>query len=109
MLGIKDSTLRAWLDGKGPPEKVAVARLAGFLRRVGYLRIKVMFFPRRSSKPFSKNDRVQNGFGPDPEYGFVGNTKIGSFDPRAVLLVLVWCALAVLWAHAGDFFNLHLG
>ena len=37
MLGIKDATLRAWLDDKEPPEKVTVARLAGFLRRVGYL------------------------------------------------------------------------
>ena len=37
MLGIKRASLRAWLDGADPPEKVTVARLAGFLRRVGYL------------------------------------------------------------------------
>ena len=37
MLGIKHATLRAWLDGTDPPEKVTLARLAGFLRRVGYL------------------------------------------------------------------------
>ena len=37
MLGIKRATLRAWLDGTDPPEKVTLARLAGFLRRVGYL------------------------------------------------------------------------
>jgi hypothetical protein len=37
MLGIKRATLRAWLDGADPPEKLTVARLAGFLRRVGYL------------------------------------------------------------------------
>jgi hypothetical protein len=36
-LGIKRKTLRAWLDGTDPPERFAVARLAGFLRRVGYL------------------------------------------------------------------------
>ena len=37
VLGIKEATLRAWLDDKEAPEKVTVARLAGFLRRVGYL------------------------------------------------------------------------
>jgi hypothetical protein len=37
MLGIKRAALRAWLDGADPPEKVTVARLAGFLRRSGYL------------------------------------------------------------------------
>jgi len=36
-LGIKRKTLRAWLDGTDPPERFTVARLAGFLRRVGYL------------------------------------------------------------------------
>jgi hypothetical protein len=38
MLGIKRKTLRAWLDGTDhPPERFMLARLAGFLRRVGYL------------------------------------------------------------------------
>ena len=36
-LGIKRATLRAWLDGVDPPQKRILARLAGFLRRVGYL------------------------------------------------------------------------
>lgn len=36
-LGIKRATLGAWLQGADPPEKGMVARLAGFLRRVGYL------------------------------------------------------------------------
>jgi hypothetical protein len=36
-LGIKRKTLRAWLDGTDPPERITVLRLAGFLRRVGYL------------------------------------------------------------------------
>ena len=36
-LGIKRATLGAWLRGGDPPEKGMVARLAGFLRRVGYL------------------------------------------------------------------------
>ena len=36
-LGIKRSTLGGWLQGGDPPEKGMVARLAGFLRRVGYL------------------------------------------------------------------------
>ena len=37
MLGIKRATLRAWLDGGDPPQKCILARLAGFLRRAGYL------------------------------------------------------------------------
>ena len=37
MLGIKRATLRAWLDGADPPQKCMLARLAGFLRRAGYL------------------------------------------------------------------------
>ena len=37
MLGIRRATLRAWLDGGDPPAKITLARLAGFLRRVGYL------------------------------------------------------------------------
>jgi hypothetical protein len=36
-LGIKRRTLGALLQGADPPEKGMVARLAGFLRRVGYL------------------------------------------------------------------------
>jgi transcriptional regulator with XRE-family HTH domain len=36
-LGIKRATLGAWLQGTDPPEKGMVARLAGFLRRAGYL------------------------------------------------------------------------
>jgi hypothetical protein len=37
-LGINRKTLGAWLQkGADPPEKGVVARLAGFLRRVGYL------------------------------------------------------------------------
>ena len=36
-LGISRSILRDWLRGKTQPEKCALARLAGFLRRVGYL------------------------------------------------------------------------
>ena len=36
-LGIRRATLRAWLDGRDPPEKITLARVAGFLRRVGYL------------------------------------------------------------------------
>jgi transcriptional regulator with XRE-family HTH domain len=36
-LGVNRITLRAWLRGKDRPEKCALARLAGFLRRVGYL------------------------------------------------------------------------
>jgi hypothetical protein len=37
MLGIKRATLRAWLQGTDSPQKCILARLAGFLRRVGYL------------------------------------------------------------------------
>jgi transcriptional regulator with XRE-family HTH domain len=37
MLGIKRATLTAWLQGADPPRKCLLARLAGFLRRVGYL------------------------------------------------------------------------
>jgi len=37
MLGIKRATLIAWLQGADPPQKCILARLAGFLRRVGYL------------------------------------------------------------------------
>jgi hypothetical protein len=37
MLGIKRATLRAWLQDGDPPHKRILARLAGFLRRVGYL------------------------------------------------------------------------
>ena len=36
-LGIKRATLRAWLHGADRPKKFILARLAGFLRRVGYL------------------------------------------------------------------------
>ena len=36
-LGIKRATLRAWLHGADLPKKFILARLAGFLRRVGYL------------------------------------------------------------------------
>jgi transcriptional regulator with XRE-family HTH domain len=37
MLGIKRATLIGWLQGADPPQKCILARLAGFLRRVGYL------------------------------------------------------------------------
>jgi hypothetical protein len=37
ILGIKRATLIAWLEGADPPQKRILARLAGFLRRVGYL------------------------------------------------------------------------
>jgi transcriptional regulator with XRE-family HTH domain len=37
MLGIKRATLIAWLEGTDPPQRRLLARLAGFLRRVGYL------------------------------------------------------------------------
>jgi transcriptional regulator with XRE-family HTH domain len=37
MLGVKRATLKAWLAGADPPQKCMLARLAGFLRRVGYL------------------------------------------------------------------------
>ena len=36
-IGIKRATLGAWLQGVDPPEKGMVTRLAGFLKRVGYL------------------------------------------------------------------------
>lgn len=36
-LGIKRATLRGWLHGADRPKKFILARLAGFLRRVGYL------------------------------------------------------------------------
>jgi transcriptional regulator with XRE-family HTH domain len=36
-LGIRRSILWEWLRGKTQPQKCALARLAGFLRRVGYL------------------------------------------------------------------------
>ena len=37
MLGIKRATLIAWLQGVNLPQKRILARLAGFLKRVGYL------------------------------------------------------------------------
>jgi transcriptional regulator with XRE-family HTH domain len=36
-LGVNRVTLTAWLRGKDRPERCMLARLAGFLRRVGYL------------------------------------------------------------------------
>jgi hypothetical protein len=36
-LGIRRSVLGDWLGGRIQPEKCALARLAGFLKRVGYL------------------------------------------------------------------------
>src|SRR5262249_28883738 len=36
-LGIKRSILAGWLRGADPPQKRILARVAGFLRRVGYL------------------------------------------------------------------------
>ena len=36
-LGIRRSVLGDWLHGRIQPEKCALARLAGFLKRVGYL------------------------------------------------------------------------
>ena len=36
-LGIRRSILWDWLRGETQPKKCALARLAGFLRRVGYL------------------------------------------------------------------------
>jgi len=36
-LGIKRATLGAWLQAEDPPKNSMLARLAGFLRRVGYL------------------------------------------------------------------------
>jgi hypothetical protein len=37
MLGVKHATLIAWRQGEDPPRKWILARLAGFLKRVGYL------------------------------------------------------------------------
>jgi len=37
-LGVNCMTLSTWLHRKEPPQKCTLARLAGFLRRVGYLR-----------------------------------------------------------------------
>jgi len=37
MLGIKRAILIAWLQGADPPQKRLLARVAGFLRRIGYL------------------------------------------------------------------------
>src|SRR5215469_6977436 len=37
ILGIERSTLAGWLRGGDPPQKRILARVAGFLRRVGYL------------------------------------------------------------------------
>jgi transcriptional regulator with XRE-family HTH domain len=36
-LGIRRSTLKAWLSRQGSPDRCLIARLAGFLRRAGYL------------------------------------------------------------------------
>ena len=36
-LGINRMTLTAWLGGRDRPQRCMLARLAGFLRRVGYL------------------------------------------------------------------------
>jgi transcriptional regulator with XRE-family HTH domain len=36
-LGIRPLILEDWLSGKTRPQKAALARLAGFLRRAGYL------------------------------------------------------------------------
>jgi len=36
-LGVHHITLSSWLRGKNRPEKCLLARLAGFLKRVGYL------------------------------------------------------------------------
>ena len=36
-LGVNCLTLKAWLRGVDPPQRCLLARLAGFLRRVGYL------------------------------------------------------------------------
>jgi hypothetical protein len=35
--GVSRLTLKAWLRGVAPPQRCLLARLAGFLRRVGYL------------------------------------------------------------------------
>jgi len=37
VVGIKRATLKGWLQGADPPQRHILARLAGFLRRVGYL------------------------------------------------------------------------
>jgi transcriptional regulator with XRE-family HTH domain len=36
-LGVNRMTLTAWLGGRGQPQRCVLARVAGFLRRVGYL------------------------------------------------------------------------
>ena len=36
-LGVKRMTLSAWLGGKDRPQRFMLARLAGFLKRAGYL------------------------------------------------------------------------
>jgi transcriptional regulator with XRE-family HTH domain len=36
-LGVSRLTLKAWLRGVAPLQRCLLARLAGFLRRVGYL------------------------------------------------------------------------
>ena len=36
-LGVNCLTLKAWLRGADSPQRCLLARLAGFLRRVGYL------------------------------------------------------------------------
>jgi transcriptional regulator with XRE-family HTH domain len=36
-LGVRPLILEDWLSGKTRPQKAALARLAGFLRRAGYL------------------------------------------------------------------------
>ena len=36
-LGVRPMTLTAWLGGRDRPQRCMLARLAGFLRRVGYL------------------------------------------------------------------------
>jgi outer membrane biogenesis lipoprotein LolB len=36
-IGVPIKTLRAWLEGQAQPTKRLTLRLAGFLRRVGYI------------------------------------------------------------------------
>src|ERR1700722_7940376 len=36
-LGVNQMTMTAWLGGRDRPQRCMLARLAGFLRRVGYL------------------------------------------------------------------------
>jgi hypothetical protein len=36
-IGVPIKTLRAWLEGQAQPPKRLTLRLAGFLRRVGYI------------------------------------------------------------------------